>query len=73
MASTLRRVINASGVIIHTNLGRAPIDADLWTRAGEIATRYSNLEFDLDAGERGARDQHLEPICRTLFDCEAQC
>jgi L-seryl-tRNA(Ser) seleniumtransferase len=71
MASTLRRVINASGVIIHTNLGRAPIDADLWARAGEIVKGYSNLEFDLEAGERGARDQHLESICRTLFDCEA--
>ena len=71
MASTLRRVINASGVIIHTNLGRAPIDADLWARAGEIVKGYSNLEFDLESGERGARDQHLESICRTLFDCEA--
>lgn len=70
-ASTLRRVINASGVIIHTNLGRAPIDADLWTCAGEIVKGYSNLEFDLQSGERGARDQHLESICRTLFDCEA--
>src|SRR6266550_507267 len=53
VASTLRRVINGSGIIIHTNLGRAPIDAGLWERAGEIAENYSNLEFDLDAGERG--------------------
>jgi len=71
MTSRLRRVINASGVIIHTNLGRAPIDADLWARAGEIVRTYSNLEFDLESGERGARDQHLESICRTLFDCES--
>ena len=70
-ASTLRRVINASGVIIHTNLGRSPIDPDLWQRAGAIATGYSNLEFDLDEGERGARDEHLASICRTLFGCEA--
>jgi L-seryl-tRNA(Ser) seleniumtransferase len=71
MASTLRRVVNASGVIIHTNLGRAPIDPGLWARAGEIVQGYSNLEFDLDAGERGARDQHLESLSRTLFGCQA--
>jgi L-seryl-tRNA(Ser) seleniumtransferase len=70
-ASTLRRVVNASGVIIHTNLGRAPIDPGLWTRAGEIVQGYSNLEFDLDAGERGARDQHLESLCQTLFGSQA--
>jgi len=70
-ASTLRRVINGSGVIIHTNLGRCPIDGDLWQRAGAIAEGYSNLEFDLEKGERGARDEHLETICRTLFGCEA--
>ena len=69
--STLRPVINASGVIIHTNLGRSPIDSALWARAGKIATRYSNLEFDLDGGERGARDEHLESLCRTLFGSEA--
>ena len=69
-ASTLRRVINGSGVIIHTNLGRCPIDRDLWQRAGAIAEGYSNLEFDLEKGERGARDEHLETICRTLFGCE---
>jgi len=70
-ASTLRRLINGSGVIIHTNLGRCPIDPELWRRAGEIAGGYSNLEFDVEEGERGARDEHLEPICRTLFGCEA--
>jgi L-seryl-tRNA(Ser) seleniumtransferase len=71
VASTLRRVVNASGVIIHTNLGRAPIDPGLWARAGEIAEGYSNLEFDLEGGERGARDQHLEPLCQALFGCQA--
>ena len=71
LASTLRRVINASGVIIHTNLGRSPIEPALWSRAGEIAERYSNLEFDLEAGERGSRDAHLESLCRALFGCEA--
>ena len=70
-SSTLRRVINASGVIIHTNLGRSPIDDAIWSEAAEIVTGYSNLEFDLDRGERGARDEHLTSLCRALFGCEA--
>ena len=70
-SSSLKRLINASGIIIHTNLGRCPIDPELWRRAGVIATGYSNLEFDLEAGERGARDEHLESLCRTLFGCES--
>ena len=70
-SSSLRRLINASGIIIHTNLGRSPIDPELWRRAGTIATGYSNLEFDLEAGARGARDEHLESLCRTLFGCQS--
>jgi len=70
-ASTLRRVINGSGVIIHTNLGRSPIDPAVWSRAAGITTGYSNLEFDLDEGSRGRRDEHLTDLCRTLFGCEA--
>jgi L-seryl-tRNA(Ser) seleniumtransferase len=70
-ASTLRRVINASGVIIHTNLGRSPVSPVVWARAAEVVAGYSNLEFDLEAGERGARDEHLAAVCRTLFGCEA--
>jgi L-seryl-tRNA(Ser) seleniumtransferase len=70
-SSSLRRVINGTGVIIHTNLGRSPIDAALWRRAGEVVTGYSNLEFDLDEGARGARDEHLSALCATLFGCEA--
>ena len=69
--SSLRRVINGTGVIIHTNLGRSPIARELWDRAAEITTGYSNLEFDLSAGERGARDEHLTALCATLFGCEA--
>jgi L-seryl-tRNA(Ser) seleniumtransferase len=69
--SSLRRVINATGIIIHTNLGRSPIDPALWERAAVAVTGYSNLEFDLDEGERGARDEHLTSLCRTLFGCEA--
>jgi L-seryl-tRNA(Ser) seleniumtransferase len=69
--STLRRVINGSGVIIHTNLGRSPIHPSIWTDAAQIVAGYSNLEFDLEEGSRGARDEHLTQICRTLFGCEA--
>src|SRR5260221_665829 len=69
--SPLRRVINGSGVIIHTNLGRSPIGPAVWQRAAEVVTAYSNLEFDLDEGERGARDEHLAALCGTLFGCEA--
>lgn len=69
--STLRRTINGSGVIIHTNLGRSPIDPSIWSEAAEIVSGYSNLEFDLEGGERGARDEHLTALCRSLFGCEA--
>jgi L-seryl-tRNA(Ser) seleniumtransferase len=71
IASTLRRLINGSGVIIHTNLGRSPIDVAIWDEAQEIVRGYSNLEFDLGSGERGARDEHLSALCAALFGCEA--
>lgn len=71
VASTLRRVINATGIIIHTNLGRSPIDPRVWAEAEGIVAGYSNLEFDLDSGERGKRDEHLGGLCRALFGCEA--
>jgi len=71
IASTLRRVINGSGVIIHTNLGRSPIDPEIWNEAQEIVRGYSNLEFDLGHGARGARDEHLGALCGSLFGCEA--
>src|SRR5215212_508058 len=69
--STLQRVINASGIIIHTNLGRSPIDAAIWSDAAESVRGYSNLEYDLSAGARGARDEHLSALCMSLFGCEA--
>lgn len=71
VSSSLRRVINATGIIIHTNLGRAPIDRSIWAEADSIVGAYSNLEFDLEAGERGKRDEHLTALCRSLFGCEA--
>ena len=71
LSSTLRRVINGTGVIIHTNLGRSPIEPGVWSDAGNLVCGYSNLEFDLEEGERGKRDEHLSAICRSLFGCEA--
>ena len=67
----LRRVINASGVIIHTNLGRSPVGAEVWAEGANVVSGYSNLEFDLEAGERGKRDEHLTSVCQALFGCEA--
>ncbi|MCU1245326.1 MAG: selA [Acidobacteria bacterium] len=68
--STLLPVINGSGVIIHTNLGRSPIDPALWQRAGETVTGYSNLELDLETGGRGLRDEHLSALCVSVFGCD---
>jgi L-seryl-tRNA(Ser) seleniumtransferase len=68
--STLLPVINGSGVIIHTNLGRSPIDPALWQRAGETVTGYSNLELDLETGGRGRRDEHLSALCVSVFGCD---
>jgi L-seryl-tRNA(Ser) seleniumtransferase len=64
----LRPVINATGVILHTNLGRAPISAAAFDHIREIASTYSNLEFDLDVGERGKRDIHVDRLFRKLLD-----
>ena len=59
---SLRAVINASGVILHTNLGRAPLPAAAIQHIAETAARYSNLEFDLSNGERGKRDVHAQSL-----------
>jgi L-seryl-tRNA(Ser) seleniumtransferase len=71
IASSLRRVINGSGVIIHTNLGRSPIDPTLLADASNVIAGYSNLEYDVEEGQRGARDEHLSALCAALFGCEA--
>lgn len=61
----LRRVINATGVVIHTNLGRAPLHPSALQHVIDVARRYSNLEYDLQVGERGARYSHVEEtLCR---------
>jgi L-seryl-tRNA(Ser) seleniumtransferase len=67
----LRRVINATGVIVHTNLGRAPLAADALERVAETARGYSNLEYDLDAGGRGSRQAHVAGILGRLTGAEA--
>ena len=71
LAPTLRPVINATGVIIHTNLGRAPLSDEALAAMSEVARGYSNLEFDLEAGERGSRHTHLEEQLRRLTGAEA--
>ncbi len=67
LRSSLRPVINATGVILHTNLGRAPLALAALEHAGEVATVYSNLEYDLQAGERGKRDVHVERLFARLL------
>lgn len=64
---SLRSVINATGVILHTNLGRAPIAASAIAHIQQTATTYSNLEFDIGAGERGRRDVHVDRLFRKLL------
>jgi L-seryl-tRNA(Ser) seleniumtransferase len=64
---SLRRVINATGVILHTNLGRAPLSRIALDHLCEVAGGYSNLEFDLERGERGRRDVHAESALLALL------
>jgi L-seryl-tRNA(Ser) seleniumtransferase len=68
---SLRPVINATGVIIHTNLGRAPLAAAAIARLTTIAPGYSNLEYDLTAGSRGSRSVHAEQLLTSLTGAEA--
>lgn len=64
---SLRPVINATGVILHTNLGRAPLAAEALANIQRVAGGYSNLEFDLVSGERGKRDSHVDRLFRRLL------
>src|SRR5436305_2129200 len=66
MRHSLRAVINATGVVLHTNMGRAPISERALDRIREAATGYSNLEFDLKTGERGKRDVHSQRLFARL-------
>jgi L-seryl-tRNA(Ser) seleniumtransferase len=69
--SHLRPVINATGVIINTNLGRAPLSAEALQAVEEIAHGYTNLEYDLDAGKRGSRHSHIHDLLCELTGAEA--
>jgi L-seryl-tRNA(Ser) seleniumtransferase len=70
-APSLRRVLNATGVIVHTNLGRAPLAAAALAQVVETARGYSNLELDLREGARGSRQDHVAPLLRRLTGAEA--
>jgi L-seryl-tRNA(Ser) seleniumtransferase len=67
----LRRVLNATGVIVHTNLGRAPLADAALERVREVGRGYSNLEYDLAEGTRGSRQDHVAEILRRLTGAEA--
>ncbi|GAB4322124.1 MAG: L-seryl-tRNA(Sec) selenium transferase [Phototrophicales bacterium] len=68
---SLREVINATGVIIHTNLGRAPLSKSALQAMQAVATGYSTLEYNLELGTRGSRNQHLEELLKQLTGAEA--
>jgi L-seryl-tRNA(Ser) seleniumtransferase len=67
---SLRRVINATGVVLHTNLGRAPLAIEAQDAIVEVAHGYSNLEYDLEQGARGSRHEHLTGALRELTGAE---
>jgi L-seryl-tRNA(Ser) seleniumtransferase len=70
-APRLRRVINATGVIVHTNLGRAPLAGAALEQVADAAAGYSNLEYDLAAGARGSRQTHVAELLHRLTGAEA--
>lgn len=71
MRSSLINVVNATGVVLHTNLGRAPLSIRLKDGIWDIASGYSNLEMDLESGERGSRYSHVEELLCRLTGAEA--
>ncbi len=71
LRSSLRKVINATGTLLHTNLGRAPLPRKALQAIQTVAEGYSNLEFDLDSGERGQRYSHVERLLTQLTGAEA--
>ncbi|MBP7072082.1 MAG: L-seryl-tRNA(Sec) selenium transferase [Clostridia bacterium] len=71
MRNNLVNVVNATGVVLHTNLGRSPLSSRLKDTLWNIASRYSNLEMDLEAGERGSRYSHVEELICKLTGAEA--
>lgn len=71
LGHSLRAVINATGVILHTNLGRAPLPEAAIAHIGNTSAAYSNLEFELGSGERGKRDVHVDRLFRKLLGDDA--
>lgn len=69
--TTLQTVINATGVILHTNLGRAPFSKATIAAMADVSKNYSNLEFNLETGKRGPRNTQIEVILRKLTGAEA--
>lgn len=67
----LRKVINATGVVLHTNLGRAPLPEEALVHMKEVAQGYSNLEFDLEAGTRGSRHSHIGELISEITGAES--
>jgi len=67
----LRPVINATGVVIHTNLGRSVLSQETMDHVAEVSSRYSNLEYDLETGRRGSRESHVEEILCRLSGSES--
>src|SRR5213596_2491255 len=70
-APGLRRVLNATGVIVHTNLGRAPLAAEALAAIARAARGYGNLELDLETGRRGSRQAHVEGLLCELTGADA--
>ena len=70
---SLRRVINATGVVIHTNLGRAPLSEAAAAQVARVASSYCNIEYDLESGTRGRRDVHAEALICRLTGADAAC
>ena len=71
LSPSLKRVINGTGIIIHTNLGRAVISEKVMDYVSNIATAYNNLEYDLEKGKRGHRDIHAERLLSEFFGVES--
>ena len=67
----IRQLVNATGVVLHTNLGRAPLSSDAIVAMEQASRGYSNLEFDVESGTRGSRQVHLEPLLCILTGAEA--
>nr|MBA3532136.1 L-seryl-tRNA(Sec) selenium transferase [Ardenticatenales bacterium] len=70
-SSTLVQVINGTGIVIHTNLGRAPLSTAALAAMAEVGVGYSNLEYDIPSGQRGSRHDHVSALLAELTGAEA--